>query len=63
MTKNDVLLPVSRVAERLSCHRSHVYRLINDGHLKITRIAGRKGIRVYESSIFKYLETMEKSYA
>lgn len=48
------LLTVSQVADRLSCSRSWVYRLIDEGRLKAIRIGSRKGLRATEKSVADY---------
>lgn len=52
----DKLLYVHKVAAILECSKRHVYRLIECGHLKAVRI-GLKGLRIYESSLNKFIET------
>lgn len=52
----DTLLKVSTVAERLDCHRSHVYKLIEEGKLDKVLIASKRGIRVTLSSLERFIE-------
>lgn len=53
------LLTVSQAADLLSCSRSWVYRLIDEGRLKAIRIGSRKGLRATEKSLEGYLASRE----
>jgi len=59
-TSSDTLLSVIAVAERLSCSRTHVYRLIAAGELPIIDIATPGSIyaktRIRESDLAAYLD-------
>jgi excisionase family DNA binding protein len=55
--KKEKRLTVKQVAEDLGISPSTVYRLIEEGQLKAIRAAGR-GIMVLESSVEKYLESL-----
>ncbi|GFK95460.1 hypothetical protein NNJEOMEG_03323 [Fundidesulfovibrio magnetotacticus] len=49
-------LTVPEVKERLNCSRSFVYKLINRRELKVIRLGDKKGIRVPERSVNRYLK-------
>lgn len=54
--KKDRLLNIKQVSGRLSCSKSHVYNLINSGHLQAVTVgAGQGGKRVYESEVERFL--------
>ena len=53
---NEKLLRVSQVSEKLSCHASHVYALIGAGKLPATRTGEKKGIRVSEEDLNKFIK-------
>lgn len=55
--KKEKRLTVKQVAEDLDISLSTVYRLIEEGKLIAIRSAGR-GIMVLESSVEKYLESL-----
>ena len=55
----DRSLPVHRVAQILSCSRSHVYELISRGLISATRIGGRHGVRVPEKSLSSFIASRE----
>ena len=54
----DRLLNVEQVREKLNCSRSHVYKLIDEGKLEGLTIGGRKGKRVYESEVLRFLNAL-----
>lgn len=54
-SKQSYYLKASEVAERLNVHRSHVYRLIEDGELPSVRIS-QGTIRVPEGALSAYIE-------
>lgn len=54
--KKDRLLNIRQVAEKLSCSKSHIYNLINSGHLAAVAVgAGQGGKRVYLSEVERFL--------
>jgi|GEM_PF-3289681 len=56
------LLRVSQAAERLNCSRRHVYYLIDDGKLPFLSIGEKKGYRIPEDALERFiLRRREKS--
>ena len=53
---------VMKAAELLSCSRSWVYVLIDEGKLKAFRIGSRKGLQITVRSIDTYLSEKAGSY-
>ena len=58
MDKIGKLLYVHTVSKALCCTVNHVYTLIKNGDLKAIRL-GKKGIRVYESSVIEFADKSE----
>jgi excisionase family DNA binding protein len=54
--KNERLLRVSTVSQRLNCSKSSVYRLVSEGKLLMVPVGPRKGYRIPESSFTAYLQ-------
>ena len=54
--KQDKLLRVSMIRDRLNCSPSHVYSLIKTGDLPAVKVGRRKGLRVFSSDVEKYLQ-------
>lgn len=50
------MLRVSGVSKRLNCSISYVYRLIEVGELKAVKIGVKKGIRVFESELDRFVQ-------
>lgn len=57
--KKDRLLNVEQVREHLKCSRTHVYNLISAGVIEAFRIGSRKGLRVRESVVLRFIEKQE----
>jgi excisionase family DNA binding protein len=57
------LLLVSEVAERLRCSQSMIYDHIAQGRLEAYRVGGKKGYRVSEEQLARFLERQEKRVA
>ena len=61
----DRLLPVSVVMRRLTKHgypasKSYIYKLIDMGEIQSIRIGFRKGIRIREDWLDRYIEGKEQ---
>ena len=56
MIEADKLLRVSSVSKRFDCSISYVYRLIDLGELKAVKIGVKKGLRVFESEVSRFLK-------
>ncbi len=54
---SDKKIEVSVVAKRLNVSVSTIYRLFDAGLLKGARMGLRKGIRIYEFSVFEFEES------
>ncbi len=52
----DRLLNVEQVREVLGVSRSYVYQLIDVGEIPAYNIAKRNGLRVYKSTLDKYIK-------
>ena len=50
------VMHVHTVARHLKCHRSMVYKLIQEGHLRAIRL-GKRGVRVVKASLIRYQAT------
>jgi excisionase family DNA binding protein len=60
----DVLLNVAQVRARLGkVARSYVYKLLNDGKLRGIKVGDVKGIRIYKSSLDKFIKNRERDMA
>ena len=53
----EKLLSVSVVSKRLSCSVSSVYRLIDYYDLQAVKVGPKKGLRVSEKELQKYIES------
>ena len=49
------LLTVKQAAERLACHPSFIYRLIDSGQLPSFKFGFAKGIRVEAAALERYI--------
>ncbi len=57
MTTTPKLLKVPAAAERLDCHRSHIYKLHAAGELRGTYIGlKRPALRIHEDSVTEFIE-------
>jgi len=56
--KNDRLLKISDVADRLSCTTTWVYLLVKQGKLKRVKV-GSRAVRIPETSLATYLKAQE----
>lgn len=54
--RQDRLLRVSMVRDRLNCSPSHIYSLIKTGDLPAVKVGKRKGLRVFSSAVDEYLQ-------
>ena len=54
----DRLLNVEQVRKVLNCSRSHVYKLLESGRLEGITIGGRKGKRVYETEVNRFIQSL-----
>ena len=52
----ETYLYVQTVAKRIKCSERTVYRLIQEGHLRATRIGGR-ALRIPESAFNEFLNS------
>ncbi len=48
------LLRIDQVSDRLSCSKSYVYKLIEEGKLKCLKLEDTKGIRVCKKEVEFY---------
>lgn len=55
--KKEKMLPTNIAAEKLKISRSTLYRLIEEGQLKVVRVS-KRNIRVLESSLQNYLKSL-----
>jgi len=55
--EDDPLLSVAEIADVLRVSRMTVYRLVNDGTIPALRVG--RTFRVYESSVRKYLASIQ----
>lgn len=53
-------LTVRRVAERLGCSESHIYKLINSNELPHIKLGERMGIRVAADDVESFLVRKER---
>ncbi len=58
----DRLLNVSQVKEILCVSKSYVYQLIDIGELPAYNVAKRNGLRVYKSTLDKYIKKSKVSF-
>ncbi len=58
----DRLLNVEQVRDVLGVSKSYVYQLIEIGELPAYNIARRKGLRVYKSTVDKYIKKSKVSF-
>ena len=55
----DRCLRVSIVKDRLGCSTSNVYKLIEAGQLQAVSVGAKKGLRVRESELARFLKVRE----
>jgi len=55
MLAGGKLLPVHVVSDRLSLSKKTVYRLIDQGDLEAVRTTRKKGLRVFEAELSRYV--------